>query len=89
LITIVTLAVMPGLSFRSSLFTSITVMYVTTFCTVRGALRTCDDFAAKRRGPGMRPLKGHLLPDFHVADVGLGHVGVDLHFAQVVRDCEN
>ena len=40
-ISMATLAVMPGFSFRSGLGTEITVEYVTTFCTVVGWSRTC------------------------------------------------
>ena len=41
-ISMFTLAVMPGFSFKSGLGTSMTVEYVTTFWTVVGLRRTCS-----------------------------------------------
>ncbi len=41
-ISIVTVAVIPGLSFSCVFGTSMTVAYVTTFCVTMGCRRTCD-----------------------------------------------
>src|SRR5205085_11086777 len=41
-VAIVTLAVIPGLRRRSALSTLTITSYVTTFCTVTGAFRTCS-----------------------------------------------
>jgi hypothetical protein len=43
-ISMLTFAVIPGLSFNSLFGTSITVAYVTTFCWTSGLSRTCDTF---------------------------------------------
>ena len=53
-----------------------------------GRVAILHDLALK--GPIGKGVNGeiHVLFDFDIADVGLGHVGVDLHPRQVVRDKE-